>query len=190
MLHANWRTRQSILSKIGVLFQGGALFDSLPVWENIAFSLIHHHQMDKKKARAIALEKLEAVDLDEKVADIYPAELSGGMQKRVAVARAIAANPTIIFFDEPSAGLDPIVNGIVTQLIHRCVRDLGATTMTITHDMTTLHHIASSISLLFKGNIIWTGDIKELDTTSDPYVVQFIHGNPFGPFTQPDPSFK
>ena len=184
MAGANWKTQQQILSKIGMLFQGGALFDSLTIWKNVAFQLLYHEKMCPKQARSIALDKINAVDLDEKVADIYPAELSGGMQKRVALARAIATNPSIIFFDEPTAGLDPIVSGIINQLIRRCVNDLGAAAITITHDMHSLHCVADHVGLLFKGHFVWKGAIKQLDTTDDPYVVQFINGNPCGPFTQ------
>lgn len=175
--------RQQLLQSVGMLFQGGALFDSLPVWNNVAFGLIHGQRMDKTKARKIALEKLEAVDLDPKVADIYPAELSGGMQKRVALARAIATNPKVIFFDEPTAGLDPIVSATINDLIRRCVKDIGATALTITHDMHSLRIIADKVGLLFQGNLIWTGTVPEMDKSGDPYLHQFINGLPHGPFT-------
>ncbi len=175
--------RQQLLQSFGMLFQGGALFDSLPVWNNIAFGLIHGQRMDKVKARKIAMEKLEAVDLDPKVADIYPAELSGGMQKRVALARAIATNPKVIFFDEPTAGLDPIVSGTINDLIRRCVKDIGASALTITHDMHSLRIIADQVGLLFQGNLIWSGTVAKMDTTHNPYVKQFINGLPHGPFT-------
>lgn len=175
--------RQQLLQSFGMLFQGGALFDSLPVWNNIAFGLIHGQRMDKVKARKIAMEKLEAVDLDPKVADIYPAELSGGMQKRVALARAIATNPKVIFFDEPTAGLDPIVSGTINDLIRRCVKDIGASALTITHDMHSLRIIADQVGLLFQGNLIWNGTVSKMDSTNNPYVKQFINGLPHGPFT-------
>ena len=175
--------RQKLLQSFGMLFQGGALFDSLPVWNNVAFGLIHGQSMDKVKARKIALEKLEAVDLDLKVADIYPAELSGGMQKRVALARAIATNPKVIFFDEPTAGLDPIVSATINDLIRRCVKDIGATALTITHDMHSLRFIADKVGLLFRGKLIWSGTVPEMDSSNNPYVHQFINGLPHGPFT-------
>lgn len=175
--------RQQLIQSFGMLFQGGALFDSLPVWHNIAFGLIHGQRMDKNKARRIAMEKLEAVDLDPKVANIFPAELSGGMQKRVALARAVATNPKVIFFDEPTTGLDPIISGTINDLIRRCVKDIGASAMSITHDMHSLRIIADRVGLLFQGDLIWTGTVSQMDRTKNPYVKQFINGLPHGPFT-------
>lgn len=183
MVGARSAKRQQLIQSFGMLFQGGALFDSLPVWHNIAFGLIHGQRMDKTKARKIAMEKLEAVDLDPKVADIFPAELSGGMQKRVALARAIATNPKVIFFDEPTTGLDPIVSGTINDLIRRCVKDIGASAISITHDMHSLRIIADRVGLLFHGDLIWTGTIPEMDKTKNAYVKQFINGLPHGPFT-------
>jgi len=176
--------RQEILTHCGMLFQGGALFDSMTVAENVAFGLVQGMRMDKKKARKIALEKLKAVNLSPAVANIYPAELSGGMQKRAALARAIATNPEFIFFDEPTTGLDPIVSGTINDLIIRCVRDIGASAISITHDISSLRKIADRVGLLFKGKLIWTGTVEEMDKTKDPYVHQFINGLPDGPFTQ------
>lgn len=184
MVGARSAKRQQLIQSFGMLFQGGALFDSLPVWHNIAFGLIHGQNMDKVKARKIAMEKLEAVDLDLKVADIFPAELSGGMQKRVALARAIATNPKVIFFDEPTTGLDPIVSATINDLIRRCVKDIGASAMSITHDMHSLRIIADRVGLLFQGDLIWTGTVSEMDKTKNPYVNQFINGLPHGPFTE------
>ena len=183
MVGARSAKRQQLIQSFGMLFQGGALFDSLPVWHNIAFGLIHGQRMDKTKARKIAMEKLEAVDLDPKVADIFPAELSGGMQKRVALARAIATNPKVIFFDEPTTGLDPIISGTINDLIRRCVKDIGASAISITHDMHSLRIIADRVGLLFQGDLIWTGTIPEMDKTKNAYVKQFINGLPHGPFT-------
>ncbi|MCE2715694.1 MAG: ABC transporter ATP-binding protein [Pseudomonadota bacterium] len=183
MIGARSAKRQQLIQSFGMLFQGGALFDSLPVWHNIAFGLIQGQRMDKNKARKIAMEKLEAVDLDDKVADIYPAELSGGMQKRVALARAIATNPKVIFFDEPTTGLDPIVSGTINDLIRRCVKDIGASALSITHDMHSLRIITDRVGLLFKGTLVWTGKTSSMDRTKNPYVKQFINGLPRGPFT-------
>ncbi|PIZ32649.1 MAG: ABC transporter ATP-binding protein [Alphaproteobacteria bacterium CG_4_10_14_0_8_um_filter_37_21] len=174
--------RQQI-ARFGMLFQGGALFDSLSVWENVAFGLMNGQNMGREEARKIALEKIDAVELSAKVADLYPAELSGGMQKRVALARAIATKPDIIFFDEPTTGLDPIVSGKINGLISKCVKELGATAITITHDMHSLRAIADRVGLLFEGKLIWTGTVSEMDTTDNPYVQQFINGNASGPFT-------
>lgn len=178
----NPNERQHI-ARFGMLFQGGALFDSLNIWENVAFGLTHGQNMSQADARKIALEKLDAVELSATVADLYPAELSGGMQKRVALARAIATNPDIIFFDEPTTGLDPIVSGKINELISKCVKELGATAITITHDIQSLRHIADRVGLLFNGNLIWVGSVAEMDKTDNIYVDQFIHGKPKGPFT-------
>lgn len=182
-IHLSRSERQEILTNFGMLFQGGALFDSMPVWENIAFGLIQGRGVTRKEAKGIALEKLKAVNLDQNVADIYPAELSGGMQKRVALARAIATMPRVIFFDEPTTGLDPIVSGTINELIVKCVRSLGASAITITHDMNSLRHIGDRVALLFQSKLIWVGHIEEMDQTDNPYVHQFIHGLPTGPFT-------
>ena len=181
--HVSAKKRAEIMSKFGMLFQGGALFDSLPVWRNVAFGLINTQGMSTQEARQVALTKLKEVDLTESVADIYPAELSGGMQKRVSLARAIATKPEIIFFDEPTTGLDPIVSGTINNLILRNVRQLGATALTITHDLNSLRHIGDRVGLLFKGQFIWTGTVKEMDTTDNPYVRQFVGGLSDGPFT-------
>lgn len=174
--------REAFLDRFGMLFQGGALFDSLPVWQNIAFRLLRGaKKRPKEEARATAIEKLRRVGLKPEVADLFPAELSGGMQKRVSLARAIAADPEIIFFDEPTTGLDPIMSGVINALIREIVTEMGATAMTITHDMTSVRAIADRVAMLHGGIIRWEGPISELDTTSDPYVSQFIHGRADGP---------
>lgn len=173
----------SFLKACGMLFQGGALFDSMTVVENIAFGLIQGKSFSKEEAFKIALEKLQAVDLPPNVANIYPAELSGGMQKRVALARAIAMKPEIIFFDEPTTGLDPILSSTINSLILRCVHDIGASTITITHDINSLRTIADRVALLHEGRFIWEGTVQEMDKTDNPYVQQFINGYPEGPFT-------
>jgi phospholipid/cholesterol/gamma-HCH transport system ATP-binding protein len=177
----NGDEKQEIRKQIGMLFQGGALFDSIPIWENVAFRLINQKKLDKKKARAIAIEKLKAVGLSEKVADLYPAELSGGMQKRASLARAIAADPEIIFFDEPTTGLDPIMADVINDLIISNSKQLGATTITITHDMASARKIADKIAMLYEGKIIWFGDVKNMDSSDNPYLDQFIHGRAEGP---------
>lgn len=181
---ASARERDELMRKFGMLFQGGALFDSLPVWHNVAFGLIHgNRDMNKDDAKILAIEKLDAVGLGKNVADLYPAELSGGMQKRVALARAIATNPEIIFFDEPTTGLDPIMADVINDLIVKCVKELGATAMTITHDMASARKIADHVAMIHLGKIIWTGSIDELDNSGNPYVEQFIHGRANGPIT-------
>ncbi len=181
---ASARERDQLMRKFGMLFQGGALFDSLPVWHNVAFGLIHGRKdMDRNAAKAVAIEKLDAVGLGKNVADLFPAELSGGMQKRVSLARAIATNPEIIFFDEPTTGLDPIMADVINDLIVKCVKELGATAMTITHDMASARKIADHVAMIHLGKIIWTGAIDELDQADNPYVDQFIHGRANGPIT-------
>ena len=174
--------RDAFLARFGMLFQGGALFDSLPVWQNIAFRLMRGSlKRPKDEARDIAIEKLRRVGLKADVADRFPAELSGGMQKRVSLARAIAAEPEIIFFDEPTTGLDPIMSGVINDLIREIVVDMGATAMTITHDMTSVRTIADDIAMLHAGRIQWTGPVGDMDQSGDPYIDQFIKGRADGP---------
>ncbi|MEM1064241.1 MAG: ATP-binding cassette domain-containing protein [Pseudomonadota bacterium] len=176
------KDRDAFLAKFGMLFQGGALFDSLSVWQNVAFRLLRGSlKRPKDEARAIAIEKLRRVGLTPEVADQFPAELSGGMQKRVSLARAIAADPEVIFFDEPTTGLDPIMSGVINDLIREIVVEMGATAMTITHDMTSVRAIADKVAMLHAGKIRWTGPIGEMDDSTDPYVDQFIHGKADGP---------
>jgi phospholipid/cholesterol/gamma-HCH transport system ATP-binding protein len=173
--------RTKLMHKFGMLFQGSALFDSLRVWENVAFGLIQGRGMERGKARRIALDKLAAVGLSAEVGELHPAELSGGMQKRVALARAIAAEPEIIFFDEPTTGLDPIMADVINDLIVTLVRQLGATAISITHDMVSARKIADRIAMLHKGKIIWQGPAGEVDNATDPFVDQFVHGRAEGP---------
>ncbi|MEM1129695.1 MAG: ATP-binding cassette domain-containing protein [Pseudomonadota bacterium] len=174
--------RDAFLARFGMLFQGGALFDSLRVWENVAFRLRHGAlKRPRDEARNIAIEKLRRVGLKAETADMYPAELSGGMQKRVGLARAIAAEPEIIFFDEPTTGLDPIMAGVINDLIREIVVEMGATAMTITHDMTSVRAIADKVAMLHAGKIRWTGPVSEMDSADDPYLSQFITGSADGP---------
>ena len=173
--------RDPLMKKFGMLFQGAALFDSLPVWENVAFGLIQGHGVPRAKAKDIAIEKLAKVGLDSDVAYLSPSELSGGMQKRVGLARAIAADPEIIFFDEPTTGLDPIMADIINDLIISTVKDVGATALSITHDMVSARKISDRIAMLYAGKIIWQGPTGEIDRSGNPYVEQFIHGKAEGP---------
>ena len=184
------RDQQAMLSRFGMLFQGAALFDSLTIWENIAFGLIYGQKRDRKAARRIALEKLEDVGLSERIANAYPAELSGGMKKRVGLARAIAGDPEVIFFDEPTTGLDPIMSNVINDLIVSCVQKVGATAITITHDMISARHIASRVAMLNQGKVIWQGGVKEMDYTDNAYVQQFVHGLIKGPMTSEKPLEK
>ena len=173
--------KEALHSKMGMLFQGGALFDSLSVWENVAFDMLENKKMDKRLAKNEAIRVLRSVGLAPDVADLSPSELSGGMQKRVGLARAIASRPEIIFFDEPTTGLDPIMADVINDLIIESVKGLGATALTITHDMVSARKIADKIAMLYKGKIIWQGTVKDMDKTDNPYVQQFIHGCSQGP---------
>lgn len=182
--HLSQQERDRLMHKFGMLFQGAALFDSLKVWENVTFGLIHGRNMNRNAAREIAQEKIVAVGLRPEVADLYPAELSGGMQKRVGLARAVAASPEIIFFDEPTTGLDPIMADVINDLIVDSVKGLGATALSITHDMASARKIADYIAMLHEGKIVWHGDIKDLDKSGNEYVDQFIHGRAEGPIAR------
>ena len=173
--------RERLMQKFGMLFQASALFDSLRVWENVAFGLIQGRGMARQAAREIALAKLAAVGLGPEIGELRPAELSGGMQKRVALARAIAAEPEIIFFDEPTTGLDPIMGDVINDLIVKCVREVGTTAVSITHDMVSARKIADRIAMLHAGCIVWSGAATEIDRSSNPYVDQFINGRAEGP---------
>jgi phospholipid/cholesterol/gamma-HCH transport system ATP-binding protein len=175
------REREKLMQKFGMLFQGSALFDSLRVWENVAFGLIQGRGIERHRAKEIALQKLGAVGLGPEVGELRPSELSGGMQKRVALARAIAAEPEIIIFDEPTTGIDPIMADVINDLIVECVRNLGATAISITHDMASVRKIADRIAMIYKGRIIWSGAKDEIDRSGNPYVDQFIHGRAEGP---------
>ncbi|MFY2824957.1 ABC transporter ATP-binding protein [Ruegeria sp. MALMAid1280] len=174
--------RDRFLARFGMLFQGAALFDSLPVWQNVSFRLLRGPlKRPPEYAREIAIEKLRRVGLKSDVADRFPSELSGGMQKRVGLARAIAAEPEIIFFDEPTTGLDPIMSGVINDLIREIVTEMGATAMTITHDMSSVRAIADNVAMLHGGVIQWTGPVSQMDASGDPYVEQFISGSAEGP---------
>ena len=179
--HMTGAARDRVMRKFGMLFQGSALFDSLPVWENVAFGLIQGRGVPRAKARDIAIQKLAKVGLTEDVAYLSPSELSGGMQKRVGLARAIAADPEIIFFDEPTTGLDPIMADIINDLIISTVKDVGATALSITHDMVSARKISDKIAMLYGGKIIWQGPTGDIDRSGNPYVEQFIHGRAEGP---------
>ena len=175
------RAREARNARIGMLFQGSALFDSLTVWENVAFALQRRSGVSKPEARNIALGKLAQVGLEADVGALSPAELSGGMQKRVALARAIATDPEIVFFDEPTTGLDPIMGDIINRLIVDCVRELGATAVSITHDMASARRIADRIAMLHDGRIVWDGPAGDIESSGNAFVDQFIHGRAEGP---------
>ena len=175
------REREKVMHKFGMLFQGAALFDSLSVWENVGFGLIQGQRMKRKQAKEIAIDSLAKVGLGIDVAELNPAELSGGMQKRVGLARAIATQPEIIFFDEPTTGLDPIMADVINNLIVERVKELGATTLSITHDMASARKIADTVAMIYQGEIIWHGPASEIDNSGNEFVDQFIHARAEGP---------
>ncbi|MBC66408.1 MAG: ABC transporter ATP-binding protein [Rhodobacteraceae bacterium] len=174
--------REQFLERFGMLFQGGALFDSLNVWQNISFRLIRGNgRINAKEAREIAEQKLQRVGLKPEISELFPSELSGGMQKRVGLARAIASNPEIIFFDEPTTGLDPIMAGVINELIREIVVEMGVTAITITHDMASARAIGDKIAMIHNGIIQWNGQITDLEKSNDPYLIQFLNGSSNGP---------
>ena len=174
-------TRERLMRGFGVLFQRSGLFDSLSIWHNVAFGLVQSGKMEIQQAREIALAKLASVGLGKDVAELLPGELSGGMQKRVGLARALAGDPTILFLDEPVAGLDPIISDGIASLLVRSIHELGATAMTITQDIATVRKIADRVAMPHAGRIIWVGSITEMERSGNPYVDQFIHGRMTGP---------
>jgi phospholipid/cholesterol/gamma-HCH transport system ATP-binding protein len=183
LVGAGTGTIEEVRHKFGMLFQGGALFDSLRVWENVSFGVMARQKVDRDEAKRIAIENLEKVGLAADVADLMPAELSGGMQKRVGLARAVALKPEIIFFDEPTTGLDPIMADVINDLIRALTRAMGATALSITHDMASVRKIADFVAMLYEGRVIWFGPVGDLDRSGSPYVDQFIHGRADGPIT-------
>lgn len=183
MIGARSALREDKMAQMGMLFQGGALFDSLKVWENVAFGLIQGKKMARAEAHDVAIAKLAQVGLGEDVGDLFPAELSGGMQKRVGLARAIATDPDIIFFDEPTTGLDPIMADVINDLIVKCTKELGATTLSITHDMASARKIADRIAMIYEGQIIWSGDASAIDSSGNAHVDQFVNGRAEGPIS-------
>ncbi len=179
--HLSERKRAKVMAKFGMLFQGGALFDSLSVWENVAFRLLYADGLGRKAAKERAEAALNQVNLGAEVMNLSPAELSGGMQKRVGLARAIVAKPEILFFDEPTTGLDPITADVIDNLIRRQVTALGATAVSITHDMGSVRKIAHDVAMIYEGKIIWRGPVEDVDNSGNDYVQQFVTGSEDGP---------
>lgn len=179
--HAQGKKREAMRARVGMLFQSGALFDSLTVWQNVAFRLVQSDGLGRREARERAVETLKQVRLGSDVADLYPAEISGGMQKRVGLARAIISKPDLIFFDEPTTGLDPITADAINDLIIEQAKALGAATVSITHDMASARKIADEIAMLYLGKIIWRGPANAIDASGNDYVDQFVHGRADGP---------
>ena len=183
-LGASRQTRENVLKKFGMLFQGGALFDSLKIWENVVFRYRQGKNLSLAKLRDAAEQALADVNLEPRVMDLYPAEISGGMQKRVALARAVVDKPEILLFDEPTTGLDPITSGVINRLIRSAVDRLGATAITISHDMTSIRAIADDVAMLHGGQVIWKGPVGDMDQTDNPILDQFVHGYAEGPLTR------
>lgn len=175
------KERKSLLTKCGFLFQSGALFDSMNIEDNVTFFASRLYNLTQKKKRDLAAEKLQSVGLSDRVLKLYPSELSGGMQKRASLARTICTDPEIIFFDEPTTGLDPIMSNVINELILNVKKNLGATCITITHDMNTVRVISDKVSMIYEGKIIWEGENKDLDNCKNPIVKQFLHGDTKGP---------
>jgi phospholipid/cholesterol/gamma-HCH transport system ATP-binding protein len=175
------REQDATRARIGMLFQNGALFDSLPVWENVVFGLLAQRRLGRAEAPARAADFLAQVGLAASVGELYPAELSGGMQKRVALARAIAARPDIMFFDEPTTGLDPIMGAVIDGLVVDCVKQLGSTAVAITHDMASARRIGDAAAMIHRGRIVWSGPASDLMQSGNPVVDQFTHGRREGP---------
>lgn len=173
--------REAVRARIGMLFQNGALFDSITVAENVAFGLLAQKKATRAEARRRADAVLAQVGLAASVGDLSPAELSGGMQKRVALARAIAATPDILFFDEPTTGLDPIMGAVIDGLIVEQVKRLGSTAIAITHDMASARRIGDRAAMLHKGRIVWEGPAGSLMESGNALVDQFTHGRREGP---------
>ena len=184
LIHATRSDLESVRRRFGMTFQFGALFDSLPIWENVTFRLRQRQRLSKTESRDIAAETITQLGLAAHVIDQYPAELSGGMQKRVALARAIADKPEVLLFDEPTSGLDPITGGVIDRLIIDSVRRLGATAITISHDMASVRRIADKVAMVQNGTIIWCGPANEMDETGIAEVDQFVHGHADGPLTR------
>ena len=183
-LGASRQTREDVLKKFGMLFQGGALFDSLKIWENVVFRYRQGKNLNLAELRDAAEQALADVNLEPRVMDLYPAEISGGMQKRVALARAVVDRPEILLFDEPTTGLDPITSGVINRLIRSAVDRLGATAITISHDMTSIRAIADDVAMLHGGRVIWKGPVGDMDQTDNPILDQFVHGYAEGPLTR------
>ena len=175
--------RNRVNRKLGMLFQGSALFDSLPLWENVGFGLISAHGVSRANARVSAIEGLLQVGLNADNADRFPSDISAGAQKRVGLARAISTKPEILFFDEPTTGIDPIMGDVIDNLIVKCVTDLGATALTITHDMESARRIANRVALIHEGQIAWVGDVDKIDASGNEIVDRFIHGRVEGPMS-------
>ena len=179
----NKTQHEDLLKRFGMTFQFGALFDSLPIWENVTFRLRQKEKLTKRESKEIAKDIITQLGLSPQVIELFPAELSGGMQKRVAIARAIADKPEILLFDEPTSGLDPITSGVINDLILNSVNRLGATTLTISHDMASVRQIADTVAMLHRGKIIWCGSIRDINHTGIAEVDQFVNGKPYGPLS-------
>ena len=174
IVNANRIDKEKALTNIGVTFQNGALFDSLNVWENITFKQTRFFGFNKITAKEKALSIIKNLELNENILELYPSELSGGMQKRIAIARAICDQPQILFFDEPTSGLDPITGKVINDLIHKTVRKLEVSAITITHDISSINNLASRVILLDRNKIAWSGKPNDMKTSKNSIVQQFL----------------
>lgn len=175
------KEREKLFDRTGMLFQQSALFDSQTVWENVAFRLLQDKSRSVADSKSLAVDKLASVGMTADVGELLPSEISGGMQKRVGFARAIANDPEIVLLDEPTAGLDPIMTNVVNDLILDGVQQLGATVLSITSNMSGARKVADRIAMIHDGRIIWTGRENQVDDSGNPYVDQFIHNRAEGP---------
>lgn len=173
--------RRALYGRFGMLFQKSGLFDSLPVWENVAFRLLQQDGMRRKDARDRAIEKLGLVGLAPGEADLFPSELSGGMQKRVGIARAMAADPDVLLLDEPTAGLDPIMSNIINDLILEVMEKTGATVVSVNSDMRGAARTAQTAAMVYDGRFIWTGPTADMQDSGNEYVDQFVNSRAEGP---------
>ncbi|MDR2765985.1 MAG: ATP-binding cassette domain-containing protein [Holosporaceae bacterium] len=161
------------MRKFSILFQGNALFDSMTILENVEFGIRQIRRNDKGRIREVAEEKLLAVGLERRVFNLYPAEMSGGMQKRAALARAIAIEPEVLLFDEPTSGLDPITGGKICHLLKKTVNSLGVTSLTITHDIRVAKFLSDRASVLHDGVLVWTGHTGDMERCGNEFVEHF-----------------
>ena len=166
--------KEKLLLDLGITFQHGALFDSLKNWENIIFKTANKEKINNKQGKQLAFSIIKQLGLQPEILDLYPSEISGGMQKRVAIARAICGNPKILLFDEPTSGLDPVTGSLIDQLIKTAVKTVGGSAITITHDMASVCRIADKVILIDKQTISWTGTPKEMFNSANKKIQEFI----------------
>ena len=166
--------KENLLQELGITFQHGALFDSLKNWENIVFKVKNREKLSNKNAEILALSIIKNLGLEPKILNLYPSEISGGMQKRIAIARAICGNPKILLFDEPTSGLDPVTGSLIDKLIITAVKTVGGSAITITHDMSSVCRIADKVILIDNQTIGWSGTPKQMLKSKNSKIQEFI----------------